>query len=191
MEPSALNAKLREAAALLGLPEAADDMTVLNRVKQLVQVATDLSGLTGEPLVAPQSAKPDPTMFVPIGDYQRAIAEVNKLSSGISKDRAEVHVAKHMEKGNIPPFMRDWAISLCTANMASFEEFVAGVGPSFNRIFKPSHATAGPPRLTSANSSRQQADVLSAEEMAVCANMGLTTEQFAKARSTADAWNME
>ena len=191
MDPSALNAKLREAATLLGLPETADDMTVLNRVKQVVQVAADLSGLTGEPLVSAQSAAPDPSMFVPIGDYQRAISEVNKLRSGVSRKDAEIRVSEHMAEAKIPPFMRDWAISLCTTNLAAYEEFVAGVGPSFTYLNQRTHATAKPPYMTSANKNQQPGNGLSQEEMAVCSNMGLTAEQYAKARTSADAWDME
>lgn len=191
MEPSALNAKLREAAALLGLPETADDMTVLNRVKQLVQVAADLSGLTGEPLVAAQSSKPDPAMYVPIGEYQRAIAEVNKLGLGIAEEKAKQLVSHHMAEGNIPPFMKDFAVTLCTRNLASFEEFVAGVGPSFNHLTKPSGASAMPPLPFAANRNHPAGSILSQEEVAICTNLGLTHEQYIKARPSADAWNME
>lgn len=187
MDNPELAGKVREAAALLGLPETFDQAAVISRLKQVMQIAASLSELTGETGVALNSATPDPAKFVPIGDFQRTVAELNKLRSGVTKEKAELHVAEHIRAGIVLPFMKEWAVSLCTTNMKAYDDFVSGIGLSFSYLLKPTHATANPPGNTSLHSA---SDGLSEAELAVCTNMGLTREQYLNTR-IASASNKE
>lgn len=181
MDKSNMPDKSREAALLLGMPETSDQAAVIARIKQVIQIASELGLLSDETGISVNSAIPDPTKFVPIGDFQRAVSEVNKLRSGVTKERAEAHVADHIRAGIILPFMKDWAVSLCTTNMKSYEEFVSGVGPGFSTLLATSGATSAPPGERSLNSAKPD---LSIAELAVCKNMGLTTEQYLNTRTT-------
>lgn len=187
MDNIELAGKVREAAALLGLPETSDQAAVIARLKQVTQIAASLSDLTGETGVAQNTAAPDPAKFVPIGDFQRTVAELNKLRSGVTKEKAELHVAEHIRAGIVLPFMKEWAVSLCTTNMKAYDDFISGVGPGFSHLLKSSHATANPPGKTYLHSA---SDGLSEAELAVCTNMGLTREQYLNTR-TISASNKE
>ncbi|MAM13849.1 MAG: hypothetical protein CML23_26025 [Rhizobiaceae bacterium] len=184
MDNDELAEKLAQAAQLLGLPETAGKEEITARFNSISALAKELAELTGEQMVSEQAAVPDPSKFVPIGDYKRAISEVNKLRSGVTKEKAEAHVAQDIRNGKIPPFMSEWAVSLCTTNLSAYDEFVSGVGGSFTELLKPSRVNAKPPVSLSFNSA------LSSEEKAVCRNMGLTPEQYLSAQGRADR-NME
>lgn len=83
------------------------------------------------------SAAPDPSQFVPIALFQQALNEANKLRQGISLQAAERRVDDEIKAGKILPFMRQWAVDLCTHSVASFDDFVKGVGPGFSHLLKP------------------------------------------------------
>lgn len=70
----------------------------------------------------------DPAQFVPIGTFQETVAELNKLRSGISQQTAEKIVDQAVAEGQILPFMKDWAVSLCQSNAAAFDDFLNGAG---------------------------------------------------------------
>jgi len=95
------------------------------------------------------AADPDPAKFVPIGQFQRAVAEANKLRQGVSKQAAEDRVDEVIRKGVMLPWMRDWGVSLCMANAPSFEEFVTGCGPGFTTLLSRTHTTRVPTDRTS------------------------------------------
>ncbi|MER9128030.1 phage protease [Mesorhizobium sp. M0959] len=158
--------QLEELRKLLGLDATADMAAIVAKVQALLSA------------IAVNSANPDPAQFVPIGDFQRAVAESNQLRQGITKADAETHVSAHIASGHIAPFMKEWAVSLCTVNKPAFDSFVAGVGPSVLRIVTPTHATSQRrPGSSSANEN------LNEIELAVCAQMGITAEELIKARA--------
>ena len=70
----------------------------------------------------------DPAQFVPISTFQATVAELNKLRSGVSLQGAERIVERAIEEGQIMPFMKDWAVSLCQTNAAAFDDFLNGAG---------------------------------------------------------------
>ena len=178
MEKDNVNAKLKAAAKLLGLPDNASQSDTLAKLNELSSVASELAGLTGEPAFSMNSANPDPTKFVPIGDFERVVAEGNKLRQGITQKDAEEHVAAHVRNGQLMPYLRDWAVGLCMVNKGQFDAFVSRVGPSFTSILTASHARGLPPATDN-----QRGDGLTSEELAVCANMGISPEDFTKARN--------
>jgi len=177
MENEHVNAKLKAAAKLLGLPDTASQAEILAKLNELSSVASELAGLTGEPAFSINSANPDPTRFVPIGDFERVVAEGNKLRQGITKKDAEEHVAAHVRNGKLLPFLKDWAVDLCMVNKGQFDGFISRVGPGFKDIATASHARAFPP-----DADNRRGD-LTSEELAICTNMGISPDDFSKARS--------
>lgn len=149
--PSDLNGRLRK---LLNLAADADDDAIF--------------AAASSQLTATHSAQPDPAKFVPIGDFQRTLAELNKLRQGISLQAAEEHVAAEIKGGRLPPFMKAWAVDLCTKNLDAFQQFVAGVGPGFTHLF-----SAFPP-----NRQPGQTDYVDPEDEAIARNMGLDPKKF-------------
>jgi len=109
MDPEQLFAALRTA---LDLGEDADSAAILNAVNGLKQSRNSVN----------------PADFVPMAMFQATVAELNKLRSGISQESAEREVDQVIRENKLMPFMRDWAVSLCQANKAAFDDFLAGAG---------------------------------------------------------------
>lgn len=155
---------LAELRKLLGLGADADPQAILAAVTTL-QTSTHAE------------ATPDPTKFVPIGDYQRVVKELNQVNQGLTKQAAEERVDREIRDRTLFPFMRDWAVSLCMVNPAALDDFVTGVShPAASALLRPSHAGALPP--ASLHSSRD--DAITTE---IAANMGLDPKQFADYRA--------
>jgi phage I-like protein len=149
---------------LLNLAEDADWAAVLAKVGELKDQIT-----------ARQAAAPDPTAFVPIGDFERAVSEVNRLNQGISLQAATDHVARQIADGKLAPFLREWGVALCTANKPAFDAFLDRTKGVFERITGPSGASIAPPA--------DRASQLTDEETAMCARMGITEKSYLAARA--------
>lgn len=174
MDTNDLSTKLKTAASLVGLPETADQATIIERLRQIGSIAADLATLTGDQTISINSASPDPTRFVPIGEFERVVADANKLRQGITEKAAMQRVDDEIRQGNLAPFLRDWAVSLCNINVPAFDSFMQRVGPAFNRIVTPS-ACDGDPTARGVHAPDEQ-------EAEVIARMGLTPDEFNKAR---------
>ncbi len=111
-----LEEKLKEA---LGLPADADEDTILAEVGKLTKSMNSA----------------DPAKFVPFEVFQSTVDELRRVSSGISLHAAEREVEDAIETGRMMPFMRDWAIDLCTANKPAFDSFVKNTGPAMRTMF--------------------------------------------------------
>ncbi len=123
--------QLRE---LLALPADADKPAIVTAL------ASKLTAMN-------TAAAPDPTKYVPIGLFKSAVAEVNKLRDGISLQAAEQYVDGAIKAGTVLPWMREWAVSLCTTSIASFEEFMEDIGPGFSRLLGTTHTAQPHPRI--------------------------------------------
>ncbi len=152
---------LAKLAAALGMPDTATFDEILAAVAALK---------SGN--VSMQNETFDPAKWVKIGDFQRAIAEVNKLRQGISLQAAEERVAGDILKGLVLPWMKEWAIGLCTAHLPSYQTFIDGVGPGFSHL-------SGKIALHSAPDTSTLNDL----EKQIAKNLGLTEQQFAASRS--------
>jgi len=176
MEPDQLAATVRSAAALLGLPETSEQSVVIARLREVAAIAAEIADLTGDATLAAQSAEPDPAKYVPIGDFERVVADANKLRQGVTIETAKHRVANEIKSGRLPPFIGDWAVSLCTTNMPAFEAFMDRVGPAFNKMVEPHQHGSKVPRRS------EHSQALSDEETQVCRNMGISPSTYAAAR---------
>lgn len=107
--------------------------------------AEDIVTATRDLLTSTNSQTPDPSKFVPIGDFERAVKEANGLRQGIAKHQAEEFVERQVRDGALIPALRDWAIQLCTQNKPAFDGFLERTGPAFKAIVTASHTSARPP----------------------------------------------
>jgi phage I-like protein len=155
--------KLREA---LGLPADADEAAILAAIAQLTENGS--------------SGRPDPTKWVSIEDFRRAVAEANKLRQGVSLNAAEERVASDIRNGLILPWMKDWAVELCMTSAPSYEKFMDGVGPGFSHLLR-AQIEDGKSRGWKAPGSRPK-EALTDEEKSVASRLGHSDDAFAAAR---------
>ncbi|QND52793.1 hypothetical protein HB779_13420 [Phyllobacterium sp. 628] len=169
------------AAKVLGLPADTDAKAMIDVLRPLVQIATDLAALTGDEQLTPaeNSARPDPAKYVPISEFERVVADANQLRQGVTEQAALSHVEDHIRRGVLAPFLKDWAVSLCKVNMPAFDSFAANTGPAFRAIIEPQTT-----RL-SMNRRETERHALDETANAICSKMGLTAEEFTKARNDA------
>lgn len=158
-----MDKEMQELRDLLGLSADAD-------------FATTKAAISALQSSSQSSAIPDPSSYVPIGEFTRVVAEANQLRQGVTEQAARTHVDEKIRSGQLVPHLKEWAVSLCTVNMPQFEKFLEQTGPALNKLLTASHATgAPPPKLGGANG-------LSESQMAICSAMGLSAEEYTKAR---------
>lgn len=104
---------------LLGLPADASEDDIVAKVTEMLKSTNSV----------------DPSKFVPFQVFQNTVDELRRVSSGISLHAAERQVEDAIETGRMMPFMREWAISLCTANKPAFDSFVKNTGPAMRTMF--------------------------------------------------------
>lgn len=169
-----------ELTALARSEETSMDETALNELRSLLGLAADadfasirdaINGLK----TSANSANPDPSRFVPIGDFERVVADANKLRQGVSHNEAVAHVERSIASGKVAPFLKDWAVSLCSVNKPAFDAFLDRTGPAFATMFTAQTARAHGP------GDRQPA--LTDEEKTIAAALGLTEAQYVNGRA--------
>ena len=118
----------------------------------------------------------DLSKYVPIELFQKTLGEVRKRDLGISLQAAQHLVQRDLEEGALLPFMRDWAVSLCSQNRDAYDEFKDGIGQPVKKfceeLFSPAIDVA-----------KMHARDMEKREMVssdISKNMGLTDEDIVK-----------
>jgi phage I-like protein len=171
-EPMALSAAL---AAALGLAaEASDDQAVaaIDKLKGGGTAIASALGLaadadtaaiaTGIAALKAKADAVDPSKVVPIEQLQA----LNERLTAIEGDGHKAAVASAIKQGKLVPALEQWALD----NQAAFASFIK----SAPVILQPGIT---PPATVDPSS-----DVMSADERAIASSLGLTDEQFLKAR---------
>ncbi|WP_082731139.1 MULTISPECIES: phage protease [unclassified Sphingomonas] len=167
----------------LGLAEDATQATAIAAIDALKGAKTALSatasalGLAADAdasaiataAATAKSARPDPAQFVPKASYDALAAQVKDIND----ERATAAVDAAIEKGKVAPSMRQWALDYVgDKGLAAFAGYVE-LAPV---LLQPGAAAAGKGPID------PKSDTLTSEEEAVASQMGLTNEQFLKAR---------
>jgi phage I-like protein len=163
---STMDDGLQELRQLLGLADDADAAAITAKVREV--------------LSSQHTAKADPAAYVPIGAFERVLAEVNRLSQGITLQAAEQHVADQIKAGNMPPFLKDWGVDLCTSNKPAFDALIGRTKGAFNGLLRTIVPGVPPGDAT-------RPGALTESELAICANMGLTEAEFMSARPSSQS----
>ena len=179
------NTPALELTALAAAETSMDLETQMAEIRRLLGLATDAAFTTVSAAIsalltaqtAAASATPDPARFVPISDFTRVVQEANSLRQGVSLQSAETYVDQTIREGKLMPYMKDWAIGLCSANKPEFDRFIHTTGPALSALL----GTI----LPNGHRSPGTKYALDESEMAICTNLGLTTEQFIAARDNA------
>ena len=105
---------------------------------------------------------------MPIATFERTVAELNRVSEGVSLMEAEQHVVANIKAANMPPFLKDWGVELCSINKPAFDAFIEKSKGVFNRLAQP--LLGGKPPAGSAAVSHTERQVLE--------RMGLREEDY-------------
>ncbi|MBI1209676.1 MAG: hypothetical protein GC191_20635 [Azospirillum sp.] len=164
MNDTNFSAELRK---LLGLTPGADDAAVLAKVQEVFSATTQQSS-------RPDPAAPDPAKYVPLGEFERVVAELNRVHQGVTAQAAEIAVNAEITGGRLPPALKDWGVALCTVNKPAFDAFVKCTGRMFadlGRVCLP----GVPPGVGQGTGGG-----LSDDQRAICTAMGIDPADYAK-----------
>lgn len=188
MEESKMEELLERFKYMLNLPELATDEEVIAELdKALARLhsligsksteantqATSLidliQGLEDQTEAVAANSQVDANEFVPRAEFDRLRVEHNAITSEREKDRVETAVNAALETGVIAPASVGWATEYCKKDAEGFAMFVANSA----QVVPLGKESA--PSVTSAG-------VLSAEETAVCSQLGISTEDYLKTK---------
>lgn len=159
-EEETMNEFLAKLAKILGLEDGADEASIVAAIQELT--------------TSPQSGAVDPSQFVPIGDFEKVVAEVNSLNQGVVLQAAQAHVNTQIINGNMPPYLKDWGIALCGVNKPAFDAFIHRTKGLFNKLTT---------QVVFNSQLPGQAALLTDDEREVCMRMGITAEELAKSKN--------
>lgn len=159
-EENSMKEFLAKLAKILGLEDGADESSIITAIQDLT--------------ASPQSGAIDPSQFVPIGEFERVVAEVNSLNQGVVLQAAQAHVNTQIINGNMPPYLKDWGIALCGVNKPAFDAFIHRTKGLFNRLTT---------QVVFNSQLSGQAAPLTDDEKEVCMRMGITAEELAKSKT--------
>jgi phage I-like protein len=181
-EDTSVNPALQSLAKALGLGEDADEEAVTAAALSAIETAgrtADIvaaAGLKGDLTETAATAiaarlkgggtAPDPALYVPKTAFDDLAERCSRLEKGQAETRAEQAVTAARQGGKVAPAMEGWAKDYAAKDLAGFEAWAASA---------PKIVDGG--ELVSGLKPRDEG-ALSAEEKAVCAQMGLSEEAF-------------
>jgi phage I-like protein len=163
--------ELRELLNLNADVSAAD---IVDKVRDLLRASNAFT--------AASAHSHDPSRFVAIAEFERALTELNSLKAERARERAAHSVEDAIRAGKLTPAQREWAIAYCAADATGFQSFVARQ-PS---ILAANLGLGGEPPAAG------RAAALSAAEISICAQLGLKHSEFiGRKRGRADFLSLE
>jgi phage I-like protein len=159
---------LKKLLAVLGLQETATEAEALSAVAALKTNVASLSA---------QVAEPDPAKFVPVttlaalqGELATEKGKLAALQAEVDGGKVEALINKGKADGKIPPAMESWARDLGKTNFAALSAFLEKAPP----VVKPGETQSG------GQGDGKGVAALSAEQQAVCKQLGLSEDEFLK-----------
>jgi phage I-like protein len=195
----AMDTLLDELRRILSLPDEASPEEVLEAVGALVsdddgylddddasgtEDPSEMDESTEDPAAGPEAiesgrdaaeasegaAGGDPAHYVTVAQFQKVLGELNRLRERSAREQAVHAVDDAIKAGKLVPAQRQWAISYCQADVNGFAAFVARQPAVFGTN------SAGANGFTSRV--RSTAGALNRNETAVCAQLGLSAEDY-------------
>jgi phage I-like protein len=163
-EEKTMDAAVLQALGLNPGASAADAVVAITKLRTDAQTALN------------RAANPDPAQFVPRADYDLATNRVTTLEAQVKAQReAEITAAVDaaVEAGKIAPASRDYHLAVCRTD-GGLEKFASFIAAAPVIAPKGGTQTAKPAQADGA---------LSAEELAVCRQMGMSPTDFAAAKA--------
>lgn len=163
---------LKKLLAAIGLPETTSDADALTAVAALKSKADEAQ----TQIAALKSATPDPAKFVPVETMQGMQQQIAALSARINDDEAARLISQAMDDGRLVEANRQWAVDLGKSNLAALKSYIE---------LTPAIAALGAKQTDGVDAAAQgagRAASLTESEMAVCKQLGMTHEEFAKGK---------
>ena len=149
-------------AGMLGLEDGTDEAQIITAIQQLMETK--------------QSGDVDLSKYVPIGEFECVVTNLNSLNQGVELQAAKNHVEMQIINSNMPPYLKDWGVALCSVNKPAFDAFIHRTKGFFNKIVTPMV-------FGSQSLEKSTMHALSDDEQTVCSRMGITAEEFAKSKT--------
>lgn len=149
-----------------GLPADADGAAIAAHAQALAQKQT------------PPPATPDPAQYVPMAAFTALQNQVAGVLAQTAAHAAQTAITEATAAGKLPPALIGWAADYAAKDLAGFQAWVAAAP-----VLVAAHAqsaggsgqTAAPPAAAP-----MLTPVLTAEQTAVCAQLGLSAEAFSQ-----------
>jgi len=171
--PSASNAaeikvELDKLFSRVGVLAANSDASLVDQIGLI-----DTRIHAAETLATAENSQFDPAAFVPRAEFDRVDGELKTVMNTQENARVETAVNAALTAGKITPASLAWAKDLCRTNPESFASFVANTQQVIPMGEDSHNAAGGKSALTD-------------EEVAVCSQLGLSPEDFLKAKNEED-----
>ena len=181
-------------AALSLAPETTEDQAIAAcaalkpRLDTLDQLTTVLGVREGEDagraaiaacsaLKASATNTPDPAKYVPLAAFDEVKGQVAALSAQITGSKVNALVEEGLADGRLLPAQKDWAISLGTSNLAALSAYMDST-PAIAALSGTQTGGRQPAAVQDANG-------LTAAELAVCSATGIDPKDFAASKPQA------
>ncbi|WP_172821941.1 phage protease [Magnetospirillum sp. XM-1] len=176
----------KAAIKLLGLPETSTPEQVATAAQVAIAGLAKTIGIEGDVTIvtlataaqqladkAKSAGTVDLTAFVPMAVHVAVASQLAELQGKVSTTDAEREVNDAVKAGKLTPAMKEWGLALASQSLDAFKAYIAKA-PVLVATAGQTAITAPPPATATG------AQALSADELAVANQLGLTAEQFAK-----------
>ncbi|ANQ83699.1 protease (I) and scaffold (Z) protein [Azoarcus olearius] len=163
-----VNETLKKLLAALGLPDTTSEADAIAGVAAL-KVRADEANTQ---IAALKSAAPDPAKYVPVATMQALQTEVAALSARVNGDEAARLIEDAIAQGKLVEAQREWASALGKSDIAALRSYVS-TAPAIAAL-KGMQSGGGNPSAGGGGPSDA--------DLAVCKVLGLTAEEFNKAK---------
>lgn len=116
----------------------------------------------------------DLTKYVPKELYAATAAQLTELQGKVSKSGAERAVEDAIKAGKLTPALKDWGMATASQNLADFQAWVEKAP-----VLVATAAQQPAPGAVAPAPGQQQ---LTADELAMCSQLGITAEDFKKSK---------
>lgn len=169
-EKSPMNPILLAMLKALGLPEAATETDAVSAIAVLKSKATSADALTVE-VATLKTAAPDPARYVPIEKVTELNTTIVQLKSAqLDRDVDDV-INKAKAEGRLVPALEEVWRQVGKSDIAQLKKLVEATPANPALAGRQQSGGKGP-------DSGEDKTKLSEAQLAICKNMGLTTEQF-------------
>ena len=162
--------------ALLGLAANADDATIEQAITALNGKAAEVAGKDAEIVALKKNTgNPDPAKFVSVESFEALKTDLAALKSQQVGSEVESLVSKGLADGKLLPVQEPWAKELGATNIAALKSYlektpaIAALSGSQTQGKKPADGAGS--------------EGLNETELAVCRNLGLSAEEYSKAKA--------
>ena len=167
-----MNELLKNLLASIGLAETTTEADALAAVAAL-KTRADLVAPLESQVAALKTASPDPAKFVAVETMTALRDEVAALRTKLNGQELDGVIAEALKAGKILPAQEAWARELGGKDLASLKTYIAGAP-----VILPGTSQTGGKGAADGGGK-----ALSAEQQAVCKQLGLAEEEFLKSLS--------